>query len=55
MIVHACVCVMTIFISSLCSRLCECACMHMCYKLERALSHFALFNPFSVCDEIKYD
>ena len=22
--------------------------------LERALSHFALFNPFSVCDEIKY-
>ena len=25
-----------------------------CFTLERALLHFALFNPFSVCDEIKY-
>ena len=22
--------------------------------LERALSHFALFNPFQMCDEKKY-
>ena len=29
-------------------------CMHVCGKLERARSHFALFNPFSVCDEIIY-
>ena len=28
-------------------------CAYMCCKLERASSHFALFNPFSKCDEIK--
>ena len=28
--------------------------LYVCCKLERALSHFALLNPFSVCLEIKY-
>ena len=31
-----------------------CMCVYVCCTLERVLLHFAFFNPFSVCDEMKY-
>ena len=52
--VSVCVYVMTIFISSLvvdCE--CECACICVASWKEHCRI-IALFNPFSMCDEIKY-